>query len=114
MVTTNYNVPVTVFDVKALSNLIIFTMRFCMVPVQVFKKCNLRVLVLVPAPDFTDLKKVIIVYQRTSAFLIASKLSTGNGGKHKIIIVKPNFCLFKNMGSGFGLGYLKVLKFGLG
>jgi len=72
-------------------------------------KFNLRVLVTVPR--FTAPK---IVYQKTSTLLIANKLSTGNGGKHKIIVVKPNFCLFKNMGSCFGFGYLKILKFGSG
>jgi len=48
--------------------------------------------------------------QSTYSLLIANKWSTGDGGKHKIILVNPNFCLFKNIDSGFGFGYLKIFK----
>lgn len=61
--------------------------------------------------EFYDSKKSNnSVSKHLLALLIANKLNTDDGGKDKIIIVKPNIYFFKNTGSD----YIKIFKLGSG
>jgi len=58
----------------------------------------LRDLLLISGPDFKALNEnsnIAKFYQSTYALFIIIKLSTVNGDKYKIIIVKPDFCYLR-------------------